>query len=62
MVLVKPSWQESSMMTDLHYLMQRGLAFGTLFVPKLILCNVLDIATLAVKAPIHWGWISPSVS
>ena len=58
----QPRWQESSMMTGLHYLMQQGLAFGTLFVPKLILCNVLDIAALAVKAPIHYCWISPTVT
>lgn len=49
------------MMTDLH-LTQQGLTFGTLFVPKLILCNVLDIAYLAVKTPIHYCWITPTVT
>lgn len=46
------------MMTDLHYLTQHSLSLSTLFVPKLNLCNVLDIASLAIQTPIHYCWIS----
>ena len=47
------------MLTVLHHFSQQGMKFSMLLVPKVILSNVLEMASLATKMPIHQHWVHP---
>ena len=55
----KPHWKEQTMLTVLHHFSQQGMKFSMLLVPKVILSNVLEMASLATKMPIHQHWVHP---
>ena len=52
-----PNWQEKIMLTDLHSLSQNRLVFLSVFVPRVILCNVAPLAEQATRMPTHHYWI-----
>ena len=52
-----PNWQEKIMLTDLHSLSHNRLVFQSVFVPRVILCNVAPLAEQATRMPTHHYWI-----
>ena len=53
----KPSWQEQTFTLDLLQLQQQGLITHVLFVPKIVISNVLKLAT---RFPIHFCKLNPN--
>lgn len=51
-----PDWKEKTMMADLSHLQQIGLAFKLMFVPKVVLSNVWQLAVMATKMPTKYCW------
>ena len=45
----KPFWQDLMMLTDLKALQQQGMKFSIMLVPRVILSDVDDMASLATK-------------
>lgn len=50
----KPSWQAQTFTLDLLQLQQQGLITHVLFVPKIVISNVLELAVRATTFPIHF--------
>ena len=48
-----PSWQERTLMVDWTQLNQNGLSYHSVFAPKIVLCDVSNLANLATRKPIH---------
>lgn len=44
------------MIVDRHNLTQQGVNFTTIFVPKVILSNVYNLASVTAKRPIYHCW------
>ena len=44
----------SSLLSAMHFYNPWGLNFHTIFVPRPILCNVLEVISLAVHNRIHY--------
>ena len=44
------------MMADLSHMQQTGLVFKLIFVPKVVLDNVWNLAKLATDVPTHFCW------
>ena len=44
------------MMADLSHMQQTGLVFKLIFVPKVVLDNVWNLAKLATNVPTHLCW------
>ena len=42
------------MVIDLHYLIQQGMSFTTILVPRVILSKIFVLIYLATKIPIHY--------
>ena len=55
-----PCWQEQNMMEDLLSLYQNGLFVHSMFVPRLIVCDVHNLAFQAALMPIHHFWVVPT--
>ena len=52
----KPDWRERIMMADLSHMQQTGLVFKLIFVRKVVLDNVWNLAKLAIDVPTHFYW------
>ena len=44
------------MMADLSHMQQTGLVFKLIFVPKVVLDNLWNLAKLAIDVPTHFCW------
>ena len=44
------------MMADLSHMQQAGLVFKLIFVPRVVLENVWNLAKLATDVPTHFCW------
>ena len=56
-----PHWIEQALLTDLQFLRQQERTFCFIAVPKPILNDVVDIASLATKMPIHHCRVQPTI-
>ena len=52
----KLDWRERTMMADLSHMQQTALVFKLIFVPKVVLDNVWNLAKLAIDVPTHFCW------
>ena len=52
-----PCWQEQNMMEELLSLYQNGLFVHSIFVPRLIVYDVYNLAFQVVVMPIHHFWV-----
>ena len=50
----KPSWQEQTLTLDLLQLQQLGLITLVIFVPKILISQVLELAVRATSFPVHF--------
>lgn len=57
---IAPSWKERTLMADLTHLHKNGLTYHSVFVSKIVLCNVSYLANLAIRMPIHYSWVNPT--
>ena len=48
------------MMEDLLSLYQNGIFVHSMFVPRLIVCDVYNLAFQATLMPIHHFWVVPT--
>ena len=55
-----PCWQEQNMIEDLLSLYQNGLFVHSIFVPRLILCDICNLSFQAALLPIHHFWVAPT--
>ena len=55
-MFTKPDWRERTMMADLSHMQQFGLVVKLIFVPKVVLNNVWNLAKLATDVPTHYCW------
>ena len=55
-----PHW-EQALLTDLQFLRQQEMTFCFIAIPKPILNDVVDIASLATKMPIHHCRVQPTI-
>ena len=55
-----PCQQEQNMMEELLSLYQNGLFVHSIFVPRLIVCDVYNLAFQVVVMPIHHFWVVPT--
>ena len=49
----KASWQDQALLSDLWHLEQQSLCIFVHFVPRLVMKNVLNIASIATNCPSH---------
>ena len=52
----KPDCRERKIMADLSHMKQTGLVFKLIFVLKVVLDNVWNLAKLATDVPTHFCW------
>ena len=55
-----PSWQDQALLSDLYQLQQQSLIIYMLFVPRLVISHVLNLATRAANYPGQFCSMDPS--
>ena len=55
-----PSWQEQTIMSDLHHLQQQGMFMHSIFIPKSVVLHAIVLASLTTNFLVHHCRLYPT--